>query len=84
VISFSKNGKLISLDLPFLQFCKKYDICTERDSVSGCAFGKLFPVPFRLQTFTFRKLKVQALYQYFLTKVTESISCVSYLKLPAK
>ena len=40
VISFFNKGKSISPDLPFLQFCKKYDICTERDSVSGCAFGK--------------------------------------------
>jgi len=29
VISFFNKGKLISLGLPFLHFCNKYDICTE-------------------------------------------------------
>jgi hypothetical protein len=28
VISFFNEGKSISPDLPFLQFCKKWDICT--------------------------------------------------------
>jgi len=27
VISFFNKGKLISLSLPFLHFCNKYDIC---------------------------------------------------------
>jgi len=27
--------------LPFLQFCKKYDICNPSQAISGCAFGKV-------------------------------------------
>jgi hypothetical protein len=49
VISFFNEGKSISPGLPFLHFCKKYDICNERDSVSGCAYGKISvitPIPY--------------------------------------
>jgi hypothetical protein len=42
VISFFKKGKLISLGLPFLQFCKKYDTCNQHELASGCCCGKVF------------------------------------------
>ena len=37
---FSKRANLFQRVCLFLNFCKKYDICTERDSVSGCTYGK--------------------------------------------
>jgi len=40
VISFFNKGKSFFGDLPFLQFCKKYDICNPSQAISGCAFGK--------------------------------------------
>jgi hypothetical protein len=40
VISFFNKGKFFFGDLPFLQFCKKYDICNPSQAISGCAFGK--------------------------------------------
>ena len=40
VISFFKKGKSISPGLPFLQFCKKYDICNQHQLTSGCSYGK--------------------------------------------
>jgi hypothetical protein len=43
VISFFKKGKSFFGDLPFLQFCKKYDICNQHELNSGCCFGKLGP-----------------------------------------
>jgi hypothetical protein len=39
VISFFNKGKLISLGLPFLQFCKKYDICIQHEQTF--CFGKM-------------------------------------------
>jgi len=41
VISFFKKGKLFVRGLPFLQFCKKYDICNHHEVTSGCCFGKI-------------------------------------------
>jgi hypothetical protein len=41
VIPFSNKGKSVSRGLPFLQFCKKYDICNQHELVSGCAYGKI-------------------------------------------
>ena len=40
VISFFNKGKSISLGLPFLQFCKKYDICTWNWNALTFGFGK--------------------------------------------
>ena len=41
VISFFNKGKSVLRGLPFLQFCKKYDICNIDKAISGCAFGKV-------------------------------------------
>jgi hypothetical protein len=39
--SFFNKGRSISPGLPFLQFCKKYDICNQNEKASGCAYGKI-------------------------------------------
>jgi hypothetical protein len=45
VISFSNLSKSFFENLPFLQFCKKYDICNKQNSVSDCVLGKIHLIP---------------------------------------
>jgi hypothetical protein len=44
VISFFKMGKSFSQGLPFLHFCKKYDICNGDGDALTFGFGKIYAV----------------------------------------
>ena len=50
MISFFQKGKSVLEGLSFLHLSKKYDICTERNSDSTCAFGKVYVFLLRLRT----------------------------------